>query len=272
MHRAQAEGLTGFTFDFSATEFAAPIAMAQLVVQAEACRRAGMHFDVIDPRHPATRRIFEHSNWAHHLSPVNYAPNLQQPDGWLPVVHYRDDRELRALVDHTCAVVLRETNVRRSALHGLEWALNEMADNVFQHAESAEGGLVAVTVAARRRRVQFVVVDAGQGIPATIRTGHSGLDTDVRAIRHALKQGVTRSKAVGAGNGLAGALRIATAAGGSFIVHSGRRGFEARVVLDGIEDALVRGQVARALTQRRPEAISGDKARRSRRPRRPRGR
>lgn len=79
-----------------------------------------------------------------------------------------------------------------------------------------------MTVPKGRRRVQFVVADAGGGIPTTIRTGHPGLSTDLSAVRHALQQGVTRDRSVGAGNGLAGALRIATAAGGSFTVHSGR--------------------------------------------------
>lgn len=222
MHQAQDQGQTGFTFDFHRTEFAAPVAMAQLVVQAEACRQAGMHFDVIEPEDRRTRRVFEHSNWAHHLSPVNYAPNGREPGRWLPVVRYRTDEELLHLVNHTCEVVLREADVRRPALHGLEWALNEIADNVFQHAEAPNGGLVAVTVAAKRRKVQVVVADAGKGIPATIRTGHPHLTTDLRAVRQSLKQGITRSRKVGAGNGLAGALRIAIAGGGTFLVHSGR--------------------------------------------------
>lgn len=229
MNEAKRRRMGGFTFDFRRTEFAAPVAMAQLVVQAEACRRGGMHFDVMGPSNPKTRGVFEHSNWAHHLSPVNYGPNDRQPVGWLPVVRYRTDEQLLQLVNHTCEVVLREADVRRSALHGLEWALNEIADNVFQHANVSEGGLVAVTVAKGRRRVQFVVADAGSGIPTTIRTGHSGFATDLSAVRHALLQGVTRDRSVGAGNGLAGALRIATAAGGSFTVHSGR----ARIYADG---------------------------------------
>jgi anti-sigma regulatory factor (Ser/Thr protein kinase) len=222
MHRAQAKGVTGFTFDFSVTKFATPVAMAQLVVQTEACRNANMHFDVIEPKDLKMRRIFEHSNWAHHLSPVNYAPNERHHDGWLPVARYRSDEELLRLVNHTCAVVLREADIRRPALHGLEWALNEMADNVLQHAEAPEGGLVAVTVAPQRRKVQFVVADGGMGIPASMRTGHPKLRSDLDAVNLALKQGVTRSRKVGAGNGLAGALRIATAASGSFLVHSGR--------------------------------------------------
>ncbi|MBS1882337.1 MAG: DUF4325 domain-containing protein [Actinobacteria bacterium] len=221
MYDAKRARKRGFTFDFKKTQFAAPVAMAQLVVQADACRQRGMHFDVIGPVNPKTRGIFKHSNWAHHLSPVNFEPNDRQPAGWLPVARYRTDEQLLGLVNHTCEVVLREADVRRSALHGLEWALNEIADNVFQHADASEGGFVAVTVI-KRRRVQFVVADAGRGIPTTIRTGHPGLSTDLSAVRLALQQGVTRDRSVGAGNGLAGALRIATAAGGSFTVHSGR--------------------------------------------------
>jgi hypothetical protein len=63
-----------------------------------------------------------------------------------------------------------------SALHGLEWPLNEIADNVLQHAEAPEGGLAAVTVAAKRRRAQFVVADAGRGIPATMCTVKGSTD------------------------------------------------------------------------------------------------
>jgi anti-sigma regulatory factor (Ser/Thr protein kinase) len=223
MHKAQESGSTGFTFDFTATRYAYPVAMAQMVIQAETCRHEGMHFDVIDPKDKKTRRVFENSNWAHHLSPINYPVNETHPAGWLPVARYRNDQELLTLVNHTCEVVLKQAQVRRSALHGLEWSMNEIADNVFQHAEAKEGGLLAVTVAKGRRKVQFVVADSGQGIPKTIRTGgKQGLGSDVGAVRYALKQGVTRDRRVGAGNGLAGTLRIALAANGSFLVHSGR--------------------------------------------------
>jgi hypothetical protein len=147
-----------------------------------------MHFDVIDPADRKTRGLFEHSNWAHHLSPINYSLNEKQPAGWLPVARYHDDQELLTLVNHTCGVVLKEAQVRRSALHGLEWSMNEIADNVFQHANTDEGGLLAVTVAKGRRKVQFVVADSGQGIPRTIRTGgKGGLESDVKAVRYALQ-------------------------------------------------------------------------------------
>jgi anti-sigma regulatory factor (Ser/Thr protein kinase)/anti-anti-sigma regulatory factor len=241
VHKAQEEGQTGFTFDFSASTFMKSVAMAQLVVQAETCRREGMHFDVIEPRDRRLRDLFAYSNWAHHLSPVNYGANDQYPDGWLPVARYKTDEDLLHLVNHTCEVVLRKAQVRRSTLHGLEWAMNEIADNVFQHAAADEGGLLAVTVAPGRQKVQFVVADAGRGIPTTIRTSkHPGLDSDVRAVRHAMKQGVTRDRSIGAGNGLAGAMRIATAARGSFLVHSGQA-----LVLANAVQPTPRGQLFR---------------------------
>jgi anti-sigma regulatory factor (Ser/Thr protein kinase) len=222
MHEAQQRRETGFTLDFSETAFAAPVAMAQLVVETEALREHGMHFDVIAPKEPGVRAVFEHSNWAHHLNPVNYEPSVRAPDLWLPVRRYQDENELFSLVNHTLEVVLRTTKIRREALHGLEWALNEMADNVLVHAEAPAGGLVAVTRAPKRRRVQFAVADAGKGIPETMRSAYPRLTSDLGAVRESLKQGVTRNRAIGAGNGLAGALRIATAVGGSFLVHSGR--------------------------------------------------
>jgi hypothetical protein len=55
-----------------------------------------------------------------------------------------------------------------------------------------------------------------------MREGHPQLRLDIDAIGEAIKQGVTRSPDEGQGNGLVGALRIATLSGGRFQVVSGR--------------------------------------------------
>ncbi len=55
-----------------------------------------------------------------------------------------------------------------------------------------------------------------------MREGHSELQFDADAIYKALEAGVTRHNDYGQGNGLAGALRIATASGGYIEITSGR--------------------------------------------------
>lgn len=220
MHRARERDQSGFTFDFSSTTWAEPEAMMHLVAQADGLRRMGMHFDVIAPQDRRTRAVFEHSNWAHHLNPVMYDHSDSAPPHHLPVRRYAGPSELKGLIDQTLDIVLATTRIERQNLRGLEWAMQEITDNVLVHADAPDGGLVAVTTLAKRKRIQFVVADAGRGIPASMRTGHPNLRRDVVAIGEALKQGVTRSRKVGQGNGLAGALRIATSAGGRFHVES----------------------------------------------------
>ena len=53
-----------------------------------------------------------------------------------------------------------------------------------------------------------------------MREGHPHLRSDREAIGEAIRKGVTRSRDVGQGNGLAGALRIAAQAGGTFLIAS----------------------------------------------------
>jgi anti-sigma regulatory factor (Ser/Thr protein kinase) len=52
----------------------------------------------------------------------------------------------------------------RTQLKALEWALNEITDNVLNHAESPIGGLVQIQSFPSRSRVTFYVADAGLGI------------------------------------------------------------------------------------------------------------
>jgi hypothetical protein len=50
---------------------------------------------------------------------------------------------------------------------------------------------------------------------------------------------------------------------GKLLVSLGPKRFQSRIILDGLDDGLVRGQIARALTQRRDEADAAERRRRS---------
>jgi anti-sigma regulatory factor (Ser/Thr protein kinase) len=56
----------------------------------------------------------------------------------------------------------------RKNLAALEWSINEITDNVLNHSRSTIGGLVQVsTFQGATQRVEYIVADAGVGIPAT---------------------------------------------------------------------------------------------------------
>ncbi len=207
----------------------------QIVAHVEYLRRLGMHFDLIPPTDRRLASVFEASNWAHIINPAMHDASAYRGDAQLPVRRYRSGAEQKEIVNEAMEVALHQMAVERPYLAGLEWALNEITDNVLVHADAPEGGLVQVATFRDQGRIQFAVADGGRGIFQSMREGHPELRSDREAIGEAMKQGVTRSADVGQGNGLAGALRIATYSGGSFSVASGSG--ELRVMrLDGAEE------------------------------------
>ncbi len=117
-------------------------------------------------------------------------------------------------------MTLKTTQLSRDVLQGLEWSVNEVMDNVLNHADATGGGFVQASTLGDR--VAFTVADCGRGILASLQEGYPALALDTDAIGEAVKAGVTRNPEKGQGNGLAGTLRIATQSGGSFAISSGR--------------------------------------------------
>lgn len=92
---------------------------------------------------------------------------------------------------------------------------------MLNHAECEEGGVVQVSTFTEARKIAFGVADSGRGILSSLREGHPDLRTDAQAIGEAMKAGITRDPDAGQGNGIAGALRIATMSKGLFEITSG---------------------------------------------------
>jgi len=221
LSEAKQEGRRGMTLDFSRSERAYPEAMMQIVAHVDHLRREGMHFDMIAPADKRLARVFEASNWAHIVNPAMYDPSAYRGDSQLPVRRFETGSDQQRVVDEAMEVALHQMSLERRYLAGLEWALNEITDNVLNHADASHGGLVQVATFNETGRIQFAVADGGRGIYRSMREGHPELRSDREAIGEAMKQGVTRSPDVGQGNGLAGALRISTHSRGSFAIASG---------------------------------------------------
>lgn len=181
-----------------------------------------MHFDVILPKDRNLQGVFQANNWAHFMSPLLHEQSSDVGDRHLPLRRYATGQEQQKIVDDTLELMLHQMKVDRPVLHALEWSLNEITDNVLNHAEAQEGGLIQVVTFREQRRIQFAVADGGRGMLASMREVQPKLRRDTDAIGEAMRQGVTRSKEVGQGNGLAGALRIATGSNGSMTILSGR--------------------------------------------------
>jgi hypothetical protein len=113
-------------------------------------------------------------------------------------------------------------DLNRKELSALEWSINEITDNVLNHSQSPIGGLVQVSTFQRtRKRVEYIVADAGVGIPNTLRTTRPELNSDAAALEQAIREGVTRDKSIGQGNGLYGSYQICSHSNGFFQLESG---------------------------------------------------
>ena len=222
IHHATQRGFTELTLDFSATTLAFPGPMLAVLA---ACIRLHDESDVdvslVRPTDGSLRRLFANANWAHLMAPQRFAQSAWHPASVLPASRFRSPDEQHEIVDRILDAVLSSpAKLARSNLAVFEWAVNEITDNVLQHADSTQGGLVQLSHYSNVKRLEFAVADAGRGIPDTMRTTRRGI-SDSQALELSIQRGITRDKDVGQGNGLFGTHRASTVGKGDFVIHSG---------------------------------------------------
>lgn len=215
-------GYEDVVLDFSACKSAFPDGMIPLLSSADALRRDRIDVSLQLPERPELERLFLNTNWAHILDPKRFRKSETEHDRHLAAQRFRDFDQQQQLVNAFVSVVMRNMTLDRSVIAGLEWSVNEITDNVLNHAECEEGGIVQVSTFREARKVAFGVADSGKGILSSLREGHPSLQTDAQAIDEAMKAGITRNPEVGQGNGIAGALSIATMSKGMFSITSGQ--------------------------------------------------
>lgn len=214
-------GHRDLVLDFRRTTFAYADAVLPIVCLVDHRRARGNEFRVELPDDSTLRRLFLNSNWANLIDPSHPRVDLRHPEH-LPASRYTSHTEQQEAVDSVLRIVLRSMDLRRDVIAALEWSLNEITDNVLNHAQSPSGGIVQVNTFHQRHAIKFVVADAGRGIPVAMREAFPHLRNDADAINEAVKAGVTSVPESGQGNGLAGSLRIATRSQGSFKISAGR--------------------------------------------------
>jgi hypothetical protein len=215
-------GYQDVVLDFSRTEFTHAPAFVPIVTDCQRYRTLGVDFEIILPEAESLRRLFINSNWAHFLDPDNFQPSSYSGHVHLPIVQFKSPEDQFRSVDLMMQKLLASiTEFNRDHFKAIEWSLNEITDNVLVHSHSTFGGFVQLTALKQRKRVEFVVSDAGIGIPASLKQSAMSITSDVDAVARAIEQGVTRDISVGQGNGLYGSYQIAVNSGGSFNLSSG---------------------------------------------------
>lgn len=224
LHQAvQEAGYQDIVLDFSSCSAAYPEPMLALCAQVMKLRGAHIDIDLVLPADPKLARLFSNANWAHFLEPQAHSPSTFRGHTQVPATQFTSSRDQGNAVNRIVNAILGAIpDIERRDFAALEWSINEVTDNVLVHSQSPIGGLVQVSTFQRnRKRVEYIVADAGVGIPATLREGHPELTSDADALDRAIREGVTRDQKVGQGNGLFGSYQICSHSRGFFQVESG---------------------------------------------------
>jgi anti-sigma regulatory factor (Ser/Thr protein kinase) len=138
----------------------------------------------------------------------------------VPLTTISNGRQVNDAVNALCEIVVRHAPDPRGVLPAIEWAVNEVTDNVELHASAATPGIFCARLDPGPNRLEVAVVDQGIGIRASLGSAIPA-GSDGEAIAKALQRGVTRDPSVGQGNGLAGTKEIILQNGGDLMLWSG---------------------------------------------------
>ncbi len=184
--------------------------MLSLCAKVMAYRKGGINFSLKPPKEKRLASLFRNTNWGYFLDPHQYDKSDFRGHRKISATQYQTPEQQQSTVNKIVNVILGTIpDMQREDFSAFEWSINEITDNVLVHTQSNIGGLVqASTLQKTQKRVEFVVADAGAGIPQTLKNSHPEINSDADALDQAIREGVTRDKSLGQGNGLYGSYTM----------------------------------------------------------------
>ena len=223
MHNTVAtKGYSDLTIDFTSCSRAFSPEMLTICARCLSYWRDGIDISIILPSDRRMKGLFINANWAHLIDHRSYEASRYRGYTHAAAIRFSDAREQHTAVDKILDILLAAiAHFRRADIRYIEWIVNELTDNVMNHARSAIGGIAQVSNLRQREQIELSVCDSGVGIPSTLRGTNTALRSDMEALDAAIKEGVTRDKSFGQGNGLYGTWSISQKSGGQILIISG---------------------------------------------------
>ncbi len=173
------QGFEELTLDLSACTAAFAGGVLVLAAETARIRDKGMEVSVVPPSDDKLLRLFRNAGWLNALDPRQPVAPTFAGTQHVPAMWFRSPEEQHHCVNRLLDTVLGSLpGLTRHDLGAIEWAVNEVTDNVLVHSESQAGGLVQLSAFSQRKQIEMVVVDAGAGIPCTLRQGYPELGLD----------------------------------------------------------------------------------------------
>ena len=139
---------------------------------------------------------------------------------FLPILLVDSSKSVCGAVNEVCDLVLHQFDNAREFLPAMEWAINEVVDNIFLHSDTAVPGVICAQYFPQKHHLDIGICDMGRGIYASLSESQN-LVNHSDALTKALMRGITRNSEIGQGNGLAGSLDITQVNHGSFQIWTG---------------------------------------------------
>lgn len=211
------KGFGEIVIDFSRSENLFEKFMVPAICTIMALQEKQVDVELILPEADYLRNLFRNANWAYLIAPRYHEQSTFYSDKHLPAYMFNNSQSQTEAVDRTMNIIMSSfNNLERKSLAALEWAVNEITDNVLNHSMSL-GGIIQATTFKESNCVEFVVADSGIGIRKSLDEA-----SDAIALEKAIQEGVTRNRQTNAGNGLFGSYEITSKSRGSFEIISGK--------------------------------------------------
>jgi hypothetical protein len=212
----QASNFTDWVLDFKNLESASMSETLGLTCQVLSKINDGHGFTVIVPKKSALAKEWRDKNILSLLD-SKHSTSSYHGSSFYPARQYTNSDEHFDIVNDLFKTVLSGAEgISRADYAALEWAINEISDNVLVHSESPVGGVLLVNkIDKKNGKINFLVADCGLGITSTLGQRFQN-ESEVSVLDKAVREGVTRDKNIGQGNGLFGSYEISHQGKGSF--------------------------------------------------------
>jgi len=209
---------------FSPKTFLTCGSLAMLCAWGRARRLCGCHFSLsattrpADVGYPARMDLFTHLGvpfdepFTRHDSEGRFQPLLLIGEDQTPM-----EEAVAKILD----LVRNRFVDSERFLPALSWIIQELIDNIVNHAKTDIPGVVCAQFYPGEQRLDLAIWDSGVGLEQSLLDRYPDLMSHGDAISHALRADTTRDSERFQGNGLAGAREIVAANGGDLLIWTG---------------------------------------------------
>ncbi|MEM7375726.1 MAG: DUF4325 domain-containing protein [Bacteroidota bacterium] len=223
------KGFTDVELDFSDCKALFPNFMLPLIALCRDRRKSdNIEFTIKLPESKDLQSLFHNANWSYLLNDRLYKPTTYRGGIHVPAIAFNDFTEQSEAVDSVTNMLMGQLDsIELKDLGALDWCVQEITENVLNHAECPSGGIIQASVYSKNQEVEIIVSDAGIGVAKSL-----GISDHRKALEECILEDRTRDKNNNQGNGLFGSFEIAVESGGIFSITSGK----ATLIAKSIDD------------------------------------